>query len=82
MSRTRAAEGVLELLRPACPSDGWQRSAIYLDARSNLNLAGLSFSRLSRQRQLRFVPAAGQSPSITDTGLAGKLAVAWLKLGG
>ncbi len=71
------AEGVLELVAVSPGSDGWQRSAIYLRARANLDLAGLSFSLGMDSRELRFIPA-NPPPSIADTALTGKLAVAWL----
>jgi hypothetical protein len=80
-SRSQTAAGSLELQPAGLASDGWQRRAIYLGANTDLNLAGLSLSlgfvNAPVGAQLRFV-AAEQPPSISDTGISGVLALAWL----
>jgi hypothetical protein len=76
--RNKPASGTLELLPAAPGSGGSQRSAIYLSATADLDLAGLSLSITSASNSaLRFI-AADQAPSITDNGVAGSLGVAWL----
>jgi hypothetical protein len=75
-------EGDLEMAPAGAAGDGWSRTAVYLRARVNLNLTGLSLSLGADQGSsaglLRFVPAANQSPSLVDNAIAGKLGVAWL----
>jgi hypothetical protein len=67
----RDPEGILESI-----ADG-ARTAIYLRANSGLSLLGLSFA-LGAEGKLQFMP--GQlAPSVTDTGLPGILAAAWLE---
>jgi hypothetical protein len=65
-------EGTLELV-----PDG-SRTAIYLRANVDMSLSGLGFSLGGDDSPLRFVPADGRAPSLTDTSLLGKLALAWL----
>ena len=67
----------MELSAAVSRGDGWQRSAIYLRATSNLDLAGLAFSLGVDSGELRFVHAE-QAPTLADTAAAGKLALAWL----
>jgi hypothetical protein len=75
----RSPEGALELVSAGPASDGWQRAAIYLRSDADLDLAGLSFSIATAFAiPLRFTATAGQSPTITDDGVAGQLALAWL----
>jgi hypothetical protein len=72
------AAGKLELVPAGVASDGSQRTAIFLQATVDLDLAGLSFSITSGSNNpLRFI-ASDQPPSMTDTGVAGRLALAWL----
>jgi sugar lactone lactonase YvrE len=77
----RPAEGDLEMAPAGKAGDGWGRTAVYLRGGADLNLAGLSLSLGTDygRSMLRFVAAAGQSPSIVDNGVVGKLGVAWLE---
>ena len=54
------------------------RTAVYLRATPDLSLAGFSFSVQSDQASLVFIPG-NASPSFTDTGLPGTVAVAYLE---
>jgi hypothetical protein len=78
-ARQGPADGNLEMVPAGTSAGGWKRTALYLRANTDLNLAGLSFSLASDQesREMRFV-AGSQSPSLVDSGAAGNLAVAWL----
>lgn len=77
-ARRDAVAGTLELVPAGPAGDGWQRTAVFLRATADLDLAGLSFSLTSASdSQLRFMPS-DHPPSIMDTGLAGNLALAWL----
>jgi hypothetical protein len=81
-AREGAAAGDLQMAPAGTASDGWGRTAVYLRAAGeDLNLAGLSFALGSDpgSSMFRFVAGAGQSPSMVDSGLAGKLVLAWLE---
>ena len=76
------AEGILELGAQETTSDGAWRTPVYLRARVDLSLAGLAFSAgydsVADGALLRFVSASGQTPSVSDNSLPGKIALAWL----
>jgi hypothetical protein len=55
-----------------------QRTAIYLRANVDLSLSGLSFALGSGKSRMRFTPASAHAPTLIDSALAGKLALAWL----
>jgi hypothetical protein len=75
---TGSPEGTLELVPAGAAGDGSQRTAVFLRAIADLDLAGLSFSVTSASNsQLQFT-ASDQPPSISDTGVAGSLGLAWL----
>ncbi len=76
-ARTPEAEGALEfdLLES---NDGPSRTAIYLRAYIPIDLVGLSFSVGCDHCQLNYVAPGGQTPSLVDKTLPGKVAVAWL----
>ena len=67
----------MELVVASPASDGRQRSAIYLRASADLELAGLSLSMGLDSGELRFVHT-NPAPDLADTALPGKLALAWL----
>jgi pseudomonalisin len=77
---SRGTQGSLELVSAGLTADGWQHTAIYLRTSADLDLAGLSFSitAASSDGRLRFTAPPDQPPTITDNGVAGQLAVAWL----
>ena len=64
---------------PTKSRNGWRRTAIYLRAVVDLDLAGVGFSLGANTAEpLRFIPAT-QPPSLVDNAVAGTLAVAWLE---
>ncbi len=80
--------------RPDGPTAGWLemgparegRIPVYLSSEGTLALVGLSLSvNASEQKELKetpkltFVPAEGFNPTLTDTGVEGALALAWLE---
>ena len=76
-ARRNAVAGTLELVPADSASDGSQRTAVFLQATVDLDLAGLSLSVTSASDgQLRFT-ASDQAPSII-AGIAGSLSLAWL----
>ncbi len=60
--------------------DGRARVPVYLRAGENLDLAGLSFAVGvdGQVNSVQFVPAEVGPPSLTDNGVPGTLALAWL----
>jgi sugar lactone lactonase YvrE len=71
--------GTLEMVAAGSAADGWQRTAVYLRTVGSVDLAGLSLSLSSESGgTLRFTPSQDQAPTITDTGIPGKLGIAWL----
>jgi hypothetical protein len=74
----RPAGGNLELVSAGLGGNGSERTAIFLTAAADLDLAGLSLSVMSASnRPLQFV-AADQPPSLSDTGVTGRVGLAWL----
>jgi hypothetical protein len=75
------AEGALEFGAPVANDRGGWRIPILLRVNVELNLQGLTFSAgydiVPAGASLDFV-AAGQQPGVTDRGVPGKIAVAWL----
>lgn len=55
-----------------------QRVAIYLRASKSLSIAGPAFSLEAGKAQIHFVPADGLGPSLIDTAIPSRLALAWL----
>jgi sugar lactone lactonase YvrE len=77
------SDGTLELVPAGATGDGWQRTAVYLQADLDLDLAGLSLSLTTSLptgsgAPWRFAASSSRPPSITDTGVPGRMGLAWL----
>ncbi len=83
-SRRAAAppEGSLEFGTPVANNSGGWRIPIFLRAKVDLDLQGLSFSAgydsVSSSTQINFV-AVGKAPGLIDRNAPGKIAMAWLE---
>lgn len=71
-------EGTLRLGTLERTVDGAWSTAVYLQTAGDIELSGLAFAVGSRAGGLAFLPAS-VAPSLVDTALDGKIAVAWLK---
>jgi len=79
--RESAASGALEFGEAEAGAGGALRIPVYLRARENLALAGLSFGLgfAGHSSLLHFVPASGLPPTLVDDAMPATLSVAWLE---
>lgn len=81
--RPEAAEATLEFGEAKPTSSGNWQTPVYVHANVDLSLQGLAFAIQyeleDAEPQLKFDAADGMQPSLTDTSVRGKIALAWLK---